>query len=145
MNGIAGSTAAPVSSQPRLRLVREADARRSKPSRLERERAAMRSAACEEPGDVLVAGADASTRARMLLELRNLLPESTHFAEARETWELLARATGSRMVVLTDDLGDISTDSLVRLLGRRHPALPVLAVGDRPRSSAPLDVDAASV
>jgi hypothetical protein len=96
-------------------------------------------------GDVLVAGSDAGTRTRMLLELRNLLPVSTRFVEAREMWELLARASDSRIVVLTDDLGDLSTDSLVRLLGRRHPTLPVLAVGGEPRSGMPVGVDAASV
>jgi hypothetical protein len=81
----------------------------------------------------------------MLGELRNLLPANTRFLEARETWELLAGAAGSRMVVLTDDLGDISTESLVRLLGRRHPTLPVLAVGGQARSCAPAEVDAAGV
>jgi hypothetical protein len=67
----------------------------------------------------------------MLDELRGLLPSSTKFLEACEAWEVLACAAGSRMVVLTGDLEDLSSGSLVRLLARRHPLLPVLAVGER--------------
>jgi hypothetical protein len=81
----------------------------------------------------------------MLDELHDLLPANTRFLEARETWEVIARAAGSRMVVLTGEFGDISTESLVRLLGRRHPALPVLAVGDRTRACAATGVDMAGV
>lgn len=80
---------------------------------------------------MLVVGWDETGRSRMLEELRGLLPTSTRFLEACETWQVLARAAGSRMVVLTDDLGDVSAESLVKLLGRRHPTLPVLAVGER--------------
>jgi hypothetical protein len=97
----------------------------------------------DEPAHVLVAGGASSARARMLGELRNLLPESTRYMEARETWEVLARAPSSRMVVLTDDLGDVSTESIVRLLGRRHPTLPVLTVGDRPRAGGRTYVETA--
>lgn len=85
---------------------------------------------------VLVAGADAPTRARMLAELRSVLPEGTHFVEASETWEVVARAADSRMVVLAGDLGEASSSSLLRLLARRNPALPVLAVGDSERRQA---------
>lgn len=86
----------------------------------------------ERHGDhVLVAGADASARARMLAELRSLLPSGTSFVEASETWEVVARAAGSRMVVLAGDLGEASSSSLLRLLARRNPMLPVLAVGER--------------
>ena len=114
------------------------------PGQREHELSVAQTATRGHPAHVLVAGAEEGARARMLGELRNLLPASTCFLEARETWELLARAANSRMVVLTDDLGDISTETLVRLLGRRHPTLPVFAVGSRARSSAPADVDAAS-
>lgn len=72
-----------------------------------------------------------------------MLPEDTPYVEACETWEVLARAAGSRMVVLTGDLGDVSANSLVRLLGRRHPTLPVVSVGDL-SSAAAGDVGAAS-
>jgi hypothetical protein len=37
------------------------------------------------------------------------------------------------MVVLAGDLGEASCSSLLRLLARRNPALPVLAVGDSER------------
>jgi hypothetical protein len=85
---------------------------------------------------VLVAGSDEHGRSRMLEELRGLLPQSTQFLEACETWQVLARAAGSRMVVLTDDLGDVSAESVVKLLGRRHPTLPVLAVGERAQQAS---------
>lgn len=85
---------------------------------------------------VLVAGADETTRARMLAELRSVLPRGTHFAEASETWEVVARASDSRMVVLAGDLGETSCSSLLRLLARRNPTLPVLAVGASERHQA---------
>jgi hypothetical protein len=85
---------------------------------------------------VLVAGSDASARASMLAELRSLLPAETCFVEASETWEMIARSAGSRMVVLTGDLGEASASSLLRLLARRNPALPVLVVGDADRRQA---------
>jgi hypothetical protein len=85
---------------------------------------------------VLVAGADAPARSRMLAELRSLLPPGTRFVEASETWEVVARAAGSRMVVLAGDLGEASCASLLRLLARRNPELPVLAVGGAGRRPA---------
>jgi hypothetical protein len=105
--------------------------------------------ATDERDHVLVAGADAAARARMLEELRSLLPAGTRFVEASRTWELIARSAGSRMVVLTGDLDDVSAASLLRLLERRNPTLPVLAMGDTDRRStgpsAPLagELDAA--
>jgi hypothetical protein len=77
----------------------------------------------------------------MLAELRNVLPAGTHFLEAEETWEVLARAVGSQMVVLVGDLLELPSSSLVRLLARRQPTLPVLAVG----GAAPIHADAASM
>lgn len=79
---------------------------------------------------VLVAGADTQARKRMLDELRDLLPSGTRFAQASETWEVIAGAPASSMVVLAGDLRDIPGGALMRLLGRRHPALPVLAVAE---------------
>jgi hypothetical protein len=97
------------------------------------------------PASVLVAGADASRRASMLGELRGLLPDGTPFVEARETWQALARAPESRMVVLTGDLEDISAQGLMRVLSRRHPLLPVIALGDGRRAAAPERVGVASL
>jgi CheY-like chemotaxis protein len=82
---------------------------------------------------VLVAGADADRRGRMLDELRSLLPADTEFVEAGETWEVIARAADSSMVVLAGDMGEISAAALLRMLARRHPELPVLAVGGEDR------------
>jgi hypothetical protein len=79
---------------------------------------------------VLIAGADASSRARMIEELRGLLPDGTPFAEASETWQVLTKASTSRMVILTGELGDISARGLMRVLSRRYPLLPVVALGD---------------
>lgn len=79
---------------------------------------------------MLVAGADAERRGRMLEELRSLLPPETAFVEAGETWEMIARAADSGMVVLAGELGGISAPTLLRMLARRHPTLPVLAVGE---------------
>jgi hypothetical protein len=84
---------------------------------------------------VLVAGEESSRRAKMLEELRGLLPGGTLFVEARETWQVLARAADSRMVILTGDLGDISAQGLMRVLSRRHPLLPVIALGLARRST----------
>lgn len=88
-------------------------------------------------GRVLVAGADAAARASMLAELRSLLPPDTDFREASETWEVIARAGDSRMVVLAGDLGEMPASALLRLLARRNPALPVLAVGSERRLHTP--------
>lgn len=131
--------------QPRLRLVHDANARHTQPRRRHEDLASERAALDGHLPYVLVAGASLSTRSKMLGELRNLLPPSTRFLEACEAWEVLARAGDSRMVVLTEDLGDLSAESLVRLLGRRHPDLPVLAVGARTRTGAPMDLDVATV
>jgi hypothetical protein len=132
----------PLASQQHLRLVED-------------QAGAERYTAGEEPGrpttnparreggdHVLVAGADAAVRERMLAELRSILPQGTRFIEASETWEVVARAPGSRMVVLAGDLGEASCSSLLRLLARRNPTLPVLAVGDSERRQS---LDAAHI
>jgi len=84
---------------------------------------------------VLIAGDDDQRRAVLRSELAISLAAQTQFVEANAAWEVLQRAPSSRMVVLVGDLKDISADSLTRLLGRRHPELPVLT----------LDNDSASV
>lgn len=99
----------------------------------------------EHPPHVLIVGDDAARRSKMLSELRGLLPSGTPFVEASETWDVLAQTTGSRMVVLTDGLGEVSTHTLMRILSRRHPTLPVIAVGSRTRSAEPPRVGVALV
>jgi hypothetical protein len=120
--------------QPRLRLL---DERPAGPSASDDELSLSEGLRRRHDGDhVLVAGADAPARSRMLAELRSLLPPDTRFVEAGETWEVVARAAGSRMVVLAGDLGEMSCASLLRLLARRNPQLPVLAVGGAQRRPA---------
>lgn len=92
---------------------------------------------------VLIVGDNVERRSQMLAELRGLMPSGTPFVEACETWQVLARTSGSRMVVLTSGLGDVSTHSLMRILSRRHPTLPVIAVGGRTRAIQARDSDAA--
>ena len=81
-----------------------------------------------ERGYVLVVGIDARERAHMLCELREALPSGTRFVETAETLEALTLAESSQMVVSVGDLNELSGASLVRLLARRQPTLPVLAV-----------------
>lgn len=139
-------------SLPRLRLLRD----EGQPRPLQHQAASHHAASQAEPhrdepasaaprpeerrfneGFVLVVGGDASNRARIREQLRALFPQDTAFAEADETWEVVAQAGHSRMVVLTGDLGDLTARGLMRVLSRRHPLLPVIALGDRAHGAAP--------
>ena len=77
---------------------------------------------------VLLAGADACRRALLRAEFSATLPPRTPFSEAEDVSEVLERAPSSRMVILAGDLDDADAQSLMRLLGRRHPRLPVISV-----------------
>lgn len=88
-----------------------------------------------EAAPVLVAGADAQRRAILRAELGVTLPPRTPFAEANDIAEVLERAPSSRMVILAGDLDDADADASLRLLGRRHPLLPVICV-DAPMPAA---------
>lgn len=77
----------------------------------------------------------------MLCELREVLPAGARFVETEETWQALTLAEGSQMVVIVGDLRELSGASLVRLLARRQPTLPVLAVAGEASLAHP---DAAS-
>lgn len=149
MSSAATSTDAPFPTRPRLALVHTSETQCGEAEwphePAQREYARDLPALGGHLSCVLVAGADAATRSRMLGELRKLLPTSTPFLEARETWELLAHAASSRMVVLTDDLGAASAESLIRLLGRRHPALPVLSIGGPTGEGAPVGVESGGI
>ncbi len=78
---------------------------------------------------ILVAGADAQQRAAVLHDLSESLPASTQLGEAGAVWEVLEQAPSSSVVMLAGDLGEISAESLMEVLGRRHPKLPVVALG----------------
>lgn len=84
--------------------------------------------AVERPTRVLLAGADAGRRARLLDELIQTLPESTVFELADAVSEALEQAPGSRMAFITGDLDDAPAESLKHTLSQRHPGLPVLVV-----------------
>jgi hypothetical protein len=90
---------------------------------------------------VLVAGRDSARRATLLDELARSMPDSTTFEVAGRFSEVMERAPGSRMVILTEDLPDAPAESLTRVLGRRHPRLPVMRL-DAPASQAELGTPA---
>jgi hypothetical protein len=76
----------------------------------------------------LLAGADEHARATLRAELGATLPSRTRWDEADDVAGVLERAAHSRMVILAGDLDDADAESLMRLLGRRHPELPVIRV-----------------
>jgi hypothetical protein len=75
---------------------------------------------------LLVAGADSARRRALLGDLIETMPEGTSFEEARTLAEVLERAPTSRIVVLSGGLEDASAQSLMRVLGQRHPTLPII-------------------
>ncbi len=77
---------------------------------------------------VLVAGADANRRAALRAELGAALPRRTRFSEADDVSGMLERAPSSRMVILAGGLDDADAGATMRLLGARHPQLPVICV-----------------
>ncbi len=80
---------------------------------------------------VLVAGGRPSSRAAVMRDLTETLPSNTRFDEAKGAWELLARASDSRMVVLSGDLGDISAESAMHMLAHHRPEVPVVRLDAR--------------
>ena len=84
---------------------------------------------------VLLAGADSSERAALRAEFDATLPPRTRWVEADDVAGVLERAAHSRMAILAGDLDDADAESLIRLLGRRHPELPVICV-DAPLPAA---------
>jgi hypothetical protein len=77
---------------------------------------------------VLLAGADARGRAILRAEFGETLAPRTGWVEADDVAGVLERAAYSRMAILAGDLDDSDAGSLMRLLGRRHPELPVIRV-----------------
>jgi hypothetical protein len=134
-------------SRPRLRLLR--NEHQSPASHEPRAAGAAQTASVglndSEHTPVLIAGADSSARTKMLQQLRGLLPDGTPFVEAHETWEVIAQASESSMVVLTGDLYDLSARGLMRVLSRRHPLLPVIALGGRTDGAGAPELGAASL
>ena len=77
---------------------------------------------------ILIVAAGARRRARVHRELAAALAPETVFAQAGNVWEVLAQAPLSGVVMLAQDLPDVSTRTLMELLGRRHPWLPVVVL-----------------
>jgi hypothetical protein len=77
---------------------------------------------------VLVAGPDPVGRAEVLQGLAAVMPARTLFQEVGTFWEVLVRAPAIRMVVLSGELDGIPTESLLHMLGNRHPGLPVVSL-----------------
>lgn len=80
------------------------------------------------PAPMLLAGADAQCRAILRAEFGATLPSRTRWVEAGDVAQALERAAHSRMVILAGDLDDADADSLMHMLSRRHPELPVIRV-----------------
>ena len=65
----------------------------------------------------------------MLRDLSEALPDDTQFGEAGAAWEVLEQAPSSGVVMLAGDLAEVTAESLMHVLGHRHPSLPVVALG----------------
>jgi hypothetical protein len=91
--------------------------------------AGTRRRATPERSRILVAGADADRRAAVLRDLSEALPDDTQFGEAGAAWEVLEQAPSSGVVMLAGDLDEVTAESLMHVLGHRHPSLPVVALG----------------
>jgi hypothetical protein len=78
---------------------------------------------------VLVAGRDAASRASVIESLSEIMPARTIFQEVGTFWEVLVRAPAIRMIVISGELDGIPTESLLHMLGHRHPGLPVVSLG----------------
>jgi hypothetical protein len=129
------------SGAPKLRLLARGEQRRLvafAPARAARSRVGVAAPAQREmpPVDapVLVAGRDASRRVAMTEEFGRTMAAGTKFVHASALWEVLVQAGSSRMVILSGDLDEVSTESLMRMLGHRYPALPVVAL-DAPQAA----------
>ncbi len=82
----------------------------------------------EQRSRILVAGADPEQRAAVLQDLSEALPPDTQLGEAGAVSEVLEQAPRSSVVMLAGDLGGVSAESLMQMLGNRHPSLPVVAL-----------------
>lgn len=142
MTGSPSPRPASLARQPELRLIagerprhkRDGGARRGE------DRAGRRAPSHQAPAPpmtrgraaaVLLAGGDAGRRSALRRELGAGLSQGARFAEAGDLASALERARFSRMVIVDGDLEDADAASLVHLLRRRHPELPVVRFEDR--------------
>jgi hypothetical protein len=93
--------------------------------------------ASQADAPVLVAGSDATRRDAMIDELAQTMAPGTRFTHAAASWEVLALAGTSRMVIVSGGLEDLGSASLMRMLSHRYPALPVVSLdADRSLTAA---------
>jgi hypothetical protein len=90
----------------------------------------------EQQRPVLLAGGDRSARTAVLSDLAGSMPPSTSFEQAEAIWEVLARAPQSKMVILSGELEGIPAQSLMQMLGHRHPEVPVVCIDDSSSAAA---------
>ena len=64
----------------------------------------------------------------MIEEFGQTMAPGTKFVHASAFWEVLVLAGSSRMVILSGDLDEVPTGSLMRMLSHRYPTLPVVAL-----------------
>jgi hypothetical protein len=82
----------------------------------------------EEARPLLIAGSHPLRRAALQAELAGTMPAGTAFEQASLLSEVLELAPSSRLVIVSSGLRDISARSLMRILGQRHPTLPVITL-----------------
>jgi hypothetical protein len=129
MLSMPGITPGTESRAPSLRVLRGESQRRGAIQREDAPRASGERPALQlvrNPHPLLVAGADSARRRALLDDLIDTMPEGTSFEEASTLSEVLERAPTSRIVVLSGGLEDASAKSLMRVLGQRHPTLPII-------------------
>lgn len=96
--------------------------------------AASESRSHERP--VLLAGGAQAARTAVLSDLAESMPPSTSFEQADAIWEVLARAPQSKMVILSGELEGIPAQSLMQMLGHRHPEVPVVCLDELASAAA---------
>ncbi|MHB1539354.1 MAG: hypothetical protein ACYCUM_13090 [Solirubrobacteraceae bacterium] len=85
---------------------------------------------------ILIAGGDAARRQTLMRELARRMPPGTSFDEAVATWEVLERAPSSRLLMLAGELDDGSSESVMHLVGKRHPSLPIVTLSEPAATTA---------
>jgi hypothetical protein len=116
---------------PRLRVISgEADQRPQASAEGDRDASSARATMhlVEEVRPLLIAGSNPLRRDALQAELAGTMPEGTAFEQASLLSEVLELAPSSRLVIVSGGLRDISARSLMRILGQRHPTLPVITL-----------------
>jgi hypothetical protein len=83
---------------------------------------------------VLIAAGTKHEREQVLRDLAATMPNSTVFVQTSEVSEVLERAPQSSVVILGGELDELPAPSVMRMLGRRHPDVPVVCL-DAPQTT----------